>query len=174
MTVEASATWTDHDRFVGVSSSRHAIVVDAAKEKTANSPMELVLIGLCGCTAADVFQAGERFPLLAQDVDDIGSRAAAQANQNQFHGAVGRLLLGSVYYHGMAAGGYSKEALTVGPSCSGFGHFPLPFWIAGCQLPIVFLGRAARSHENCCELVGFRNQGLPISLTRPDSHRSTI
>ena len=54
MTVEASATWTDHDRFVGVSSSRHAIVVDAAKEKTANSPMELVLIGLCGCTATDV------------------------------------------------------------------------------------------------------------------------
>jgi putative redox protein len=51
---EASATWTDHDRFVGISSSRHAIVVDAAKEKTANSPMELVLIGLCGCTATDV------------------------------------------------------------------------------------------------------------------------
>jgi putative redox protein len=51
---EASATWTDDDRFLGISSSRHAIVVDAAKEKTANSPMELVLIGLCGCTASDV------------------------------------------------------------------------------------------------------------------------
>lgn len=51
---EASARWTDNDRFVGISSSGHAIVVDAAKEKTANSPMELVLIGLCGCTAADV------------------------------------------------------------------------------------------------------------------------
>jgi putative redox protein len=51
---EASATWTDNDRFLGISSSRHAIVVDAAKEKTANSPMELVLIGLCGCTASDV------------------------------------------------------------------------------------------------------------------------
>lgn len=51
---EASAAWTDHDRFLGISSSRHAIVLDAAKEKTANSPMELVLIGLCGCTATDV------------------------------------------------------------------------------------------------------------------------
>jgi putative redox protein len=51
---EASASWTDNDRFLGISSSRHAIVVDAAKEKTANSPMELVLIGLCGCTASDV------------------------------------------------------------------------------------------------------------------------
>ncbi|HET7205386.1 MAG TPA: OsmC family protein [Terriglobales bacterium] len=51
---EAQVRWTDHDRFVGVSSSRHAVVLDAATEKTANSPMELVLIGLCGCTATDV------------------------------------------------------------------------------------------------------------------------
>jgi putative redox protein len=51
---EASATWTSHDQFVGISTSRHALVMDAAKEKTANSPMELVLVGLCGCTASDV------------------------------------------------------------------------------------------------------------------------
>src|SRR6201987_1666768 len=51
---EASATWTDNDRFLGISTSRHAIVLDAAKEKTANSPMELVLIGLCGCTGSQV------------------------------------------------------------------------------------------------------------------------
>ena len=50
----ASATWSDNDRFIGVSSSGDAIVVDAGKDKTANSPMELVLIGLCGCTASDV------------------------------------------------------------------------------------------------------------------------
>lgn len=51
--VTASARWTDGERFVG-EASRHAIVLDAAKEKTAPSPMELVLIGLCGCTATDV------------------------------------------------------------------------------------------------------------------------
>jgi putative redox protein len=28
--------------------------MDTATEKTANSPMELVLLGLCGCTASDV------------------------------------------------------------------------------------------------------------------------
>ena len=28
--------------------------MDTAAEKTANSPMELVLLGLCGCTASDV------------------------------------------------------------------------------------------------------------------------
>ncbi len=52
--VEATARWTDQERFLGIASSGHAIVIDAAKDKTANSPMELVLIGLCGCTAYDV------------------------------------------------------------------------------------------------------------------------
>jgi len=52
--VEAKAIWTDKDRFVSEASSGHAIVVDAGEVKTANTPMELVLIGLCGCTASDV------------------------------------------------------------------------------------------------------------------------
>jgi putative redox protein len=52
--VEADITWVSAERFVGVASSHHAVVVDAGKEKSANSPMELVLIGLCGCTATDV------------------------------------------------------------------------------------------------------------------------
>ena len=52
--IEASVNWSDLDRFIGQASSRHAIVVDAGKEKTANSPVELVLIALCGCTASDV------------------------------------------------------------------------------------------------------------------------
>jgi putative redox protein len=52
--VTASALWTDGERFIGMASSGHAIVVDAAKDKTGPSPMELVLIGLCGCTASDV------------------------------------------------------------------------------------------------------------------------
>jgi putative redox protein len=52
--IEASLNWTDNDRFVGSATSRHSIVMDAAKEKTANSPMELVLLALCGCTASDV------------------------------------------------------------------------------------------------------------------------
>lgn len=50
---EAKAKWTDNHRFVAESSSGHSIVVDGDK-KTANSPMELVLIGLCGCTGYDV------------------------------------------------------------------------------------------------------------------------
>lgn len=49
----AKAVWTDNHRFVAESDSSHALVVDGDK-KTGNSPMELVLIGLCGCTGYDV------------------------------------------------------------------------------------------------------------------------
>ncbi len=52
--IEAAVNWSDKERFIGLASSRHAIVMDAGSEKTANSPMELVLIALCGCTASDV------------------------------------------------------------------------------------------------------------------------
>jgi putative redox protein len=52
--IEASLSWTDNDRFVGSASSHHSIVMDAGSERTANSPMELVLLALCGCTASDV------------------------------------------------------------------------------------------------------------------------
>jgi len=52
--IEAAVNWTDKERYIGTATSRHAIVVDTATDKTANSPMELVLISLCGCTASDV------------------------------------------------------------------------------------------------------------------------
>jgi putative redox protein len=50
---QAVAVWTDHHRFVAQSDSSHAIVVDG-DHTTGNTPMELVLIGLCGCTGYDV------------------------------------------------------------------------------------------------------------------------
>ncbi len=50
---QAKATWVDNHRFVAESDSGHAIVTDGDK-KTGNSPMELVLMGLCGCTGYDV------------------------------------------------------------------------------------------------------------------------
>lgn len=52
--VEAKAIWTDRDRFLGETTSGHALVVDTGEAKTAASPVELVLIALCGCTASDV------------------------------------------------------------------------------------------------------------------------
>ncbi len=52
--ITAKAIWTDKERYIGEATSHHAIVMDTATEKTASTPMELVLIALCGCTASDV------------------------------------------------------------------------------------------------------------------------
>jgi len=52
--VEAKAIWTDQDRFLTEASSGHAMVVDTGETKSASSPVELLLIALCGCTASDV------------------------------------------------------------------------------------------------------------------------
>ena len=52
--ITAKAIWADGERYIGEASSRHALVMDTGSEKTASSPMELVLIALCGCTASDV------------------------------------------------------------------------------------------------------------------------
>jgi putative redox protein len=53
--VEASVQWADGERFVSMASSGHAMVVDSDRQRnTGAGPMELVLIGLCACTATDV------------------------------------------------------------------------------------------------------------------------
>jgi putative redox protein len=75
--IEARALYTDAQRFIGESSSGHAIVMDGDK-KTANSPMELVLIGLCGCTAYDVVSIlrKKREPFTSVEVLANAERAA--------------------------------------------------------------------------------------------------
>jgi len=50
---EARATWIEKQRFNGISDSGHSILLDGDKA-AGNSPMELVLIALCGCTGYDV------------------------------------------------------------------------------------------------------------------------
>jgi putative redox protein len=75
--IEAAVNWTDNDRFVGAATSRHSIVMDAGSEKTANSPMELVLLALCGCTASDVvgILRKKREPFTGLEVRAKGERA---------------------------------------------------------------------------------------------------
>jgi putative redox protein len=75
--VEATAIWTDNQRFLGQASSGHSIVLDGDR-KTANSPMELVLIGLCGCTGYDVASilGKKREPFTSLEVRAEAERAA--------------------------------------------------------------------------------------------------
>ncbi len=76
--VAASARWTDYDRFIGIASSGHALVVDAGQDKTGPGPMELVLIGLCSCTAVDVVSIlrKKREPFTGVEVRAEAERAA--------------------------------------------------------------------------------------------------
>jgi putative redox protein len=76
--VEARVNWTDNDRFIGAASSGHALVVDAGQTKSGNGPMELVLIGLCGCTGVDVVSIlrKKREPFTAVEVRAEAERAS--------------------------------------------------------------------------------------------------
>lgn len=75
--VEAKANWVDHVRFVGEAGSAHGVVVDGDK-KTGNSPVELVLIGLCGCTGYDVASilTKKREPFTSLEVRAQAERAS--------------------------------------------------------------------------------------------------
>jgi putative redox protein len=74
---EASVSWIENQKFHGRASSGHEIIVDGDK-KAGNSPMELVLIGLCGCTAFDVASilGKKREPFTTLDVHAEAERAA--------------------------------------------------------------------------------------------------
>jgi putative redox protein len=76
--ITAKAIWTDNERYLGEASSRHATVMDTAAEKTASTPMKLVLIALCGCTASDVIGIlrKKREPFTSLEVSATGERAS--------------------------------------------------------------------------------------------------
>ncbi len=56
--MQARVKWLDHMSFVGESGSGHSVVLDGSPEHGGRNlgirPMEMVLIGLGGCTAFDV------------------------------------------------------------------------------------------------------------------------
>ena len=74
---EAKAIWKDKQQFEGIASSGHSILVDGDKA-AGNSPMELVLIGLCGCTGYDVVSIlqKKREPFTSLEVRAEAERAA--------------------------------------------------------------------------------------------------
>lgn len=76
--VEAKLNWIDGERFVASASSGHALVIDSDRERnTAAGPMELVLLGLCSCTATDVVSIlrKKREPLTGLEVRAEAERA---------------------------------------------------------------------------------------------------
>src|SRR6202140_3178384 len=74
---EAKTIWKEKQKFEGVASSGHTVILDGDKA-AGNSPMELVLIALCGCTAYDVVSIlqKKREPLTAVEVSAQGEKAS--------------------------------------------------------------------------------------------------
>ena len=51
----ASLTWQNDKRFIGTTGSEHSLTIDGNRETNSGaSPMELVLLGMGGCSAYDV------------------------------------------------------------------------------------------------------------------------
>src|SRR3954469_9013309 len=51
--MQATVKWSGQMQFAGTGNGGHSVLLDG-ENKVGNSPMELVLIALCGCTAYDV------------------------------------------------------------------------------------------------------------------------
>ena len=61
-----------------VATSGHAVVIDAGDTRTASSPLEYVLMGLCGCTGSDVISIlrKKREPFTSIEVSAVAERAS--------------------------------------------------------------------------------------------------
>ena len=81
MTTKMTATWTGGLRFVHRSATGHALVTDGPAEHgggdSAATPMELLLLGLIGCTGVDVASILQRMkqPLRGLEVAAEAERA---------------------------------------------------------------------------------------------------
>lgn len=77
----AQVTWVDGMQFVGEAGSGHAIVLDGRESvggrNTGIRPMELLLVGLAGCTAMDVkhILQRKRQQIIGVQVQVSGERA---------------------------------------------------------------------------------------------------
>lgn len=80
--MKARVQWLDGRAFVGESGSGHAVVMDGAPESGGRNigvrPMEMLLLGLGGCTAFDVVMILERMREKVTGLDIVldGERAA--------------------------------------------------------------------------------------------------
>ena len=54
MTINAQLNWTEDLQFIARANNGPAVVIDSSDGGSGASPMELVLIGVAGCTAIDV------------------------------------------------------------------------------------------------------------------------
>lgn len=71
--MQVQVRWNGNMGFVGVSGTNHSVVMDVSKDKggdgTAASPMEMVLMGLAGCSGVDVASIVRKKRLSVRDFE---------------------------------------------------------------------------------------------------------
>ena len=74
--MQATVKWAGQMQFAGTGNAGHSVLMDG-ESKAANSPMELVLLALCGCTAYDVVSIlqKKREPFTAVEVSAHAEKA---------------------------------------------------------------------------------------------------
>ena len=65
---EARVAWVNEMQFVAETGSGHALVLESGGSNRAPSPMEMLLVGMAGCTAVDVVHILRRMRQLVTDV----------------------------------------------------------------------------------------------------------
>lgn len=75
--MEARVKHIEDERFSAVSTSQHAVIMDASEKKQGSSPLEFALMALCGCTASDVVSIlrKKREPFTSLEVSAVAERA---------------------------------------------------------------------------------------------------
>jgi len=74
---EARVTWLNDMQFVAETGSGHAVVLESGGKNRGPSPMEMLLVGMAGCTAVDVTRILTRMrqPVTGVQVNVKGARA---------------------------------------------------------------------------------------------------
>ena len=77
--MHATVTWQVDQQYDGLSESRHHVTMDGdSAHRAGASPMEMVLMALCGCTSVDVVSIlrKKREPLTSLTVSAVAEQAA--------------------------------------------------------------------------------------------------
>ena len=77
MQTEAEIKWTDGLQFIGRADGGPSVVMDSRDGGTGPSPMQMVLMGIAGCTAIDVvsIMRKKRAKLTDFQINIVGQRA---------------------------------------------------------------------------------------------------
>ena len=84
MEMQAQLKWTDGLQFVGRAGDGPGVVIDSRDGGSGPSPMQLVLMGVAGCTAMDVVVVLEKRRAALTDLEINISGARAETHPKRF------------------------------------------------------------------------------------------